>query len=380
MNLWVELNLWEINCAIYCIALTCKELNNDVRTSEKRKNGPPKWITSIESSINRIRKLISYVQVVIKCKRESTFTKHQKTLLHTLKKKLGNSKMSTLETKLTSLKQELKSKADNLRHQKRLIERKKINKQFAFNPKKIYGNMKGDKIEVDKIPTKESIEQFWKGIWQDNAIFNDKADWLKDLNDTYCKNVVNTEYKIDLQILEKSINKIQINKAPGQDRITGFWFKNLSSYRDILAVKFNELLHSDPNTPLPMWLSTARTSLLPKNKETHIAKNYRPIACLNIMYKLYTSCLNSFISDHVYKNNIITQEQTAGKRGVWGTLEQLLINKNIMNEVRRMRRHLTTIWLDDSKAFDSILHSWLIKSLKLAKVPDNIINAIENLT
>ena len=145
-------------------------------------------------------------------------------------------------------------------------------------------------------------------------------------------------------------------------------------------MKFNVLLHSDPNTPLPMWLSTVRTSLLPKNKETHIAKNYRPIACLNIMYKLYTSCLNSFISDHVYKNNIITQEQTAGKRGVWGTLEQLLINKNIMNEVRRMRRHLTTIWLDYRKAFDSIPHSWLIKSLKLAKVPDNITNAIENLT
>ena len=53
-----------------------------------------------------------------------------------VKKTFGNSKMSTLETKLTSLKQELKSKADNLRHQKRLIERKKINKQFAFNPKK----------------------------------------------------------------------------------------------------------------------------------------------------------------------------------------------------------------------------------------------------
>ena len=217
-------------------------------------------------------------------------------------------------------------------------------------------------------------------MWQDNAIFNEKADWLKDLNDTYCKNVVNTEYKIDLQTLEKSKNKIQINKAPGQDRIIGFWFKNLSSYRDILAVKFNELLHSDPNTPLPMWLSTVRTSLLPKNKETHIAKNYRQIACLNVMYKLYTSCLNSFISDHVYKNNTITQEQTAGKRGVCGTLEQLLINKNIMNEVRRMRRNLTTIWLDYRKAFDSIPHSWLIKSLKLAKVPDNIINAIENLT
>ena len=76
------------------IALTCKELNNDIRTSEKRKNELPKWITSIESSINRARKLISHVQVVTKCILGSTFTKHQKILLHTLKKKFANSKMS----------------------------------------------------------------------------------------------------------------------------------------------------------------------------------------------------------------------------------------------------------------------------------------------
>ena len=64
--------LWKINCTINCIALTCKELNNDVRTSKKRKNEPSKWITSIESSINRIIKVISHVQPVMKCKREST--------------------------------------------------------------------------------------------------------------------------------------------------------------------------------------------------------------------------------------------------------------------------------------------------------------------
>ena len=132
--------------------------------------------------------------------------------------------------------------------------------------------MKMDKIEVYKISTKENIEQFWKSIWQDNAIFNEKADSLKDLNDTYCKNVVNTEYKIS-----------KVSKAPGQDCIIEFWFKNVSSYRDILAVQLNKLLHSDSNTSLPTWLSTADTSLLSKNKETHIAKNCRPIACLNIM-------------------------------------------------------------------------------------------------
>ena len=32
-----NVTLWEINCAIYGTALTCKELNNDVRTSEREK-------------------------------------------------------------------------------------------------------------------------------------------------------------------------------------------------------------------------------------------------------------------------------------------------------------------------------------------------------
>ena len=103
LNNTENVTLWEINCTIYCTTLTCKELNNDIRTSDRRKNQLPKWVTSTESSINRIKKLKSHAQVVIKCKRDSTFTKHQKTLLHKLKKKFGNSKMSTLETKLTSL-------------------------------------------------------------------------------------------------------------------------------------------------------------------------------------------------------------------------------------------------------------------------------------
>ena len=141
---------------------------------------------------------------------------------------------------------------------------------------------------------------------------------------------------------------------------------------------FQQTLQGD--TKLPKWLSLALTSLLPKNNETHIPKNYRPIACLNIMYKLFTSCLNLFLTDHVQSNNIITPEQAGGKRIVWGTTEQPLVNKNIMKEVKSLRRSLTTVWLDYKKAFDSVPHSWLIYALKLAKVPLEIINAISNLT
>ena len=44
---------------------------------------------------------------------------------------------------------------------------------------------------------------------------------------------------------------------------------------------------------------------------------------------------------HVYKNNILTPEQAAEKKRLWGTVE-LLINKSILKEVRsmRLRQHL----------------------------------------
>ena len=39
-----------------------------------------------------------------------------------------------------------------------------------------------------------------------------------------------------------------------------------------------------------------------------------------------------------------------------------------------------TVWLEYQKAFDSITHEWLLRSLKLAKVPPQPLSAIENLT
>ena len=80
--------------------------------------------------------------------------------------------------------------------------------------------------------------------------------------------------------------------------------------------------------------------------------------------------------EHCEENNIITEEQAAGKRGSWGCTD---VNKMIYDEVTSNRRNLVTVWLDYKKAFDSVPHSWLIRSLELAKVPEKIILAIRQL-
>ena len=51
-----------------------------------------------------------------------------------------------------------------------------------------------------------------------------------------------------------------------------------------------------------------------------------------------------------------------------------------MKEAKTLKRNIYTVWLDYQKAFDSVTHEWLLRSLKLAKVPPQLISAIEKLT
>ena len=154
---------------------------------------------------------------------------------------------------------------------------------------------------------------------------------------------------------------MNLQKSPGSDLINSFWYKKLSFYREKLTELCQHTYRG--NLALPSWLT--------------LAKNYRPIAYLNFMYKIYTSCLNSFLYDHYHCHKIITTEQAAGKKRAWECTEQLLINKSIMSGVRNKKRNLTIIWLDYKKVFDSVPHEWLIKSLHLAKLPEDLIRAIE---
>ena len=45
--------------------------------------------------------------------------------------------------------------------------------------------MEGNNIIVEKLPEKEAVEKFWKDAWENKANFNDKGEWLQQLEKTY---------------------------------------------------------------------------------------------------------------------------------------------------------------------------------------------------
>ena len=120
--------------------------------------------------------------------------------------------------------------------------------------------------------------------------------------------------------------------------------------------------------------------MLPETNDTNDPKNYRPIACKNNMLKIYMAIIAQIVNEHCVKNNVITLNQAGGKSGSWGYIDQLLINEMITEEVITNRRNLMSIWLDYRKAFDSVPHSWMMESLKLAKVHADLISTINLLT
>ena len=177
--------------------------------------------------------------------------------------------------------------------------------------------------------------------------------------------------------MEKMIKSMPNNKAPGIDLVTHFWYKKLSSmWKELLRI-FKS--YCSQTMTIPAWLPLSRTTLIPKNADTQNPKNYRPIACENNVFKIYTGILAGFINDHCHSNNIIFEEQAANKRESWGCIDQLLINKTIMDEAVKYKRSIFCIWLDYKKAYDSVPHSWILESLKLAKIPPWIIQAVMNI-
>ena len=137
-----------------------------------------------------------------------------------------------------------------------------------------------------------------------------------------------------------------------------------------ISQKLNRLLQT---ATIEKWLSTGKTIPLMKNKKAGaIPSNYRPKTCLGTTFKLMTAIIADTIQNHLYKYNLIPEEQKGNRRNSRGTKDQLLIDKMILRNSRRRKTNLHVAWIDYKKAFDSLPHSWIAKCLEIVGVSGNI--------
>lgn len=120
--------------------------------------------------------------------------------------------------------------------------------------------------------------------------------------------------------------------------------------------------------------------MLPKDlSDTTNPAKYRPITCLQNVYKIITSCLSESIYKHIQEHNILSEEQKDCRKNSKGCKEQLTIDAVACKQALKQKRDIHTMYIDYKKAFDSVPHSWLIYILKHYKIHPAIIKFLENI-
>ena len=80
--------------------------------------------------------------------------------------------------------------------------------------------------------------------------------------------------------------------------------------------------------------NVGKDSIIAKVRNLSNERNYSPITCLNTCYKIFTGMVGNYIKEHAERNIIWDRSQLGTCSGVLGTIDQLIIDNAIMDEVR----------------------------------------------
>ena len=129
---------------------------------------------------------------------------------------------------------------------------------------------------------------------------------------------------------------------------------------------------------VPGWLIEGGINLVMKDSKngTEVG-NYRPIACLNLISKLLTGIISDKTYDQLQKNRLLLEEQKGSRRKCQGTKDQLAIDRCILQNCRKRKTNLSMAWMDYKKVYDMVPHSWIIATMGMVGLADNVIGLIK---
>ena len=76
---------------------------------------------------------------------------------------------------------ELKATSTRLTYQKKTLDRKRINKHFANNPRNVYRSFRGNSTDIKEILSREEVGKYWNNIWGKQENFNNDASLTRTL-------------------------------------------------------------------------------------------------------------------------------------------------------------------------------------------------------
>ncbi len=176
---------------------------------------------------------------------------------------------------------------------------------------------------------------------------------------------------------EKISKKLRVmsNSSPGADRVEYRHLKAIDPKGEILSTIYNRCLVQND---VPSQWKTSRTVLIHKKGDSSDASNFRPIALMSCIYKLFMSVMADRLVNYSIENNFMSSYQKSARPSE-GCYEHTFILQSLVLDAKRHNKNLCMAWLDLRNAFGSVSHDVILVTLSHLGVPDSVVNLIKNI-
>lgn len=228
-------------------------------------------------------------------------------------------------------------------------------------------------VEVIKQEASRYFEEFLNH--QPDDFVGMEVDALRDLLEFECSEVdqQNLTKEVSATEIKKTLFRMPKEKAPGPDGFTVEFFKEAWS---IVGTDCTIAIQSFFRYGfLPKGLNSTILALIPKKEEAKVMKDYRPISCCNVIYKVISKILANRLKCILPR--FIAPNQSAFVRDRL-LMENLLLATELVKSYHKEDISARcAMKIDISKAFDSVQWPFLLNTLRAMNVPAQFIKWID---
>ena len=224
---------------------------------------------------------------------------------------------------------------------------------------------------------KVSIEEFvthFKNLGQTQDTIREQQ--INPEPDLYNTND-NINHQFTVEEIKSHIRKLKSNKSAGYDRIINENLKNCPESLIILITRYFNLVLDSGIVPEDWCLAMIQP--IYKNKGSKLdPDNYRGISLLSCIGKLFSSCINTRLSNYLEICGIL-QENQIGFRNTYSTLDHIFTLNSILELYLSQNKRIYAAFVDYSKAFDLIDRCSLWRKLLDNEINGKIFSVIHNM-
>ena len=265
----------------------------------------------------------------------------------------------------------------------------KFNRKYASHIQSLYKQNKGKAIKEIlgeasphcEIPLKE-VEEFFRSEFG-----------RKEIDDDVMKTEAPTAEKlpeIDGATLIKEITVAETlaalrrmpNSAPGSDNIQYRDLLKIDPTGNVLTKIYNICL---AKKQVPASWKTAKTILIYKKGDKSHIRNWRPIAIMKAIYKVYSSVLANRLSNLSYlkkmakAQELLLSHEQAGFERFEGTVENVFKLETCIANARINKKQIHVCWLDLRNAFGSVPHDVIQFMMQHIGLPTHLCEIVKDL-